>query len=98
MTTEATPGALGSNAKLGLDPERYGLNGHSYDLWYDVVERMKAGTTTADQFAQIRRIMRAERERCAQIAEWAQRQPNDGKDFANGWCSAALQIAQAIRA
>lgn len=39
----------------------------------------------------------AERERCAKLAEGAQHLSNDGKDFANGWCSAAAQIAQAIR-
>lgn len=37
------------------------------------------------------------RERCATIADGAHQLPNDGSDFANGWCSAALQIAQAIR-
>lgn len=39
-----------------------------------------------------------ERKRCAKVAEGAQQLPNAGDDFANGWCSAALQIAQAIRA
>lgn len=43
-------------------------------------------------------VQAAERERCAQVAEGAQQLPNSGDDFANGWCSAALQIAQAIRA
>lgn len=38
-----------------------------------------------------------ESERCAKVAEGAQQLPNAGDDFANGWCSAALQIAQAIR-
>jgi hypothetical protein len=39
-----------------------------------------------------------ERERCAGIADGASRLPNVGDHFDNGWCSAALQIAQAIRA
>jgi len=39
----------------------------------------------------------AEREACAKIAKGAQHLPNDNSDFANGWCSAALQIEQAIR-
>jgi hypothetical protein len=39
-----------------------------------------------------------ERERCAAIADGASHLPNGGDQFANGWCSAALQVAQAIRA
>lgn len=52
----------------------------------------------SDAEAAIAAAVAAERERCAKVAEGAQHLPNDGKDFANGWCSAALQIAQAIRA
>jgi hypothetical protein len=58
---------------------------------------------TADQMrdyaaAEMARAVAAERERCAKVAEGAQHLPNAGDEFANGWCSAALQIAQAIRA
>jgi hypothetical protein len=53
-------------------------------------------TEALTRFAELVRAQ--ERERCANVAKGAQHLPNDGKDFANGWCSAALQIAQAIRA
>jgi hypothetical protein len=42
--------------------------------------------------------VQAQRERCAEIARGAQRLSNAGDAFADGWCSAALQIAQAIMA
>jgi hypothetical protein len=43
------------------------------------------------------KVAETERETCAKIAEGAQQLPNDGKDFSNGWCSASVQIAQALR-
>jgi hypothetical protein len=52
-------------------------------------------TAALTRFAELVRAQ--ERERCAKAAKGAQHLPNDGKDFANGWCSAALQIEQAIR-
>ncbi len=39
----------------------------------------------------------AERERCAKVAEGALALVRKVDDFNNGWSSAALQIAQAIR-
>ena len=112
MSTEATPGALGSHEGLGplLEAAGYrtryrsepGMIGH-YPWTYADQSRRRADRPsceyedlyTADQ---VRALLAAERERCAKLAEGAQQLPNDGKDFANGWCSAALQIAQAIRA
>lgn len=46
---------------------------------------------------QIASAVADERERCAVVADGASKAPNAGDDFANGWCSAAIQIAQAIR-
>ena len=38
-----------------------------------------------------------ERKRCAKVAKGAHTSANNGSEFENGWCSAALQIEQAIR-
>ncbi len=97
----STPTRVGLSEGLGLAPERYGLNGHSYDLWYDVVDRMKAATTTAEQFAQIRRIMRAEREHCAQLCDKMQGRKISGGVPGAYWkreatpedCAAAIRAA-----
>lgn len=47
--------------------------------------------------AELEAALARERERCADIAGRARQVPNDGGDFANGWCSASAQIEQAIR-
>ncbi len=52
----------------------------------------------AARIATLEAALESERERCAAIAEGAAKLPNSGDQFANGWCSAAVQIAQAIRA
>jgi hypothetical protein len=53
--------------------------------------------TAAQMHAYAAQQVAAETARCAKVAEGAHQLPNDGKEFANGWCSAALQIEQAIR-
>jgi hypothetical protein len=57
-----------------------------------VVSSAKAETLRADAAAAVL----AERLACAAVARGAQHLPNNGQEFANGWTSAVLQIAQAI--
>ena len=98
MTTSTTensdsskPLGLGSSEGLGPLPLHPTARTSPGDSGWTTAEKLAIRDYAAQQVA-------AERERCAKLAEGAQQLPNDGKDFANGWCSAALQIAQAIRA
>ena len=87
-TESAKPLGLGLGEGLGLLLDAAVVAGeHGYSL---ASMRAAHARGVAEGIA-------AERDRCAKVAEGAQHLPNDGLDFANGWCSAALQIAQAIR-
>lgn len=97
MSNSDTLAKVGSSEGLGLDPERY-------DLYEDVISRLRfEHMTRAEQHEQLKRIEAAERERCATLcrdkaAEWLKRADAGDmqRDTARHASIAAGQIEAAI--
>ena len=79
MTTEATPGALGSNGQLGLVPER-----EAFRDWYRLQPKRGVGAMShGSALAAWQEATRVERERCAEICMQAYHQGGDPGSLEN---------------